>query len=211
MTPIIIGISGGTGAGKTSVAKKIISMLNPESAILIHYDYYYKDLSHLQEYEREDINFDHPDAFDNKCLIEHLMNLKQGKDVELPQYDFNTHTRKKDIIRVSKNVKVVILEGIMILADEDIRRCLDIKIYVDADADIRILRRLERDIRERGRTFESVRSQYYKTVRPMHLEFVEPSKRWADIIIPNIEQNDTGVSMIVGTIHSLMNEGNKIS
>jgi uridine kinase len=208
MLPVIIGVSGGTGAGKTTVARRIITELKNDSVILIHHDFYYKDLNYLVESEREKVNFDHPDAFDNTILIEHMVCLKRGEKVAIPQYDFNTHTRKKEVITIGTPVRVVLLEGIMILADVNIRNCLDMKIYVDADADIRILRRLERDVKERGRTFDSVLSQYYKTVRPMHLEFVEPSKRWADIIIPNAEYNDIGINMIVRTIQSLLNVRN---
>lgn len=199
MGRVLIGIAGGTGSGKTTVAQRITEFLKGEKVVLISQDSYYKDRSHLPMEEREKINYDHPDAFDTDLLVEHLKMLKDGKAIEMPVYDFVLHIRKKERILVEPG-DVVILEGILVLHDERLRKLMDIKIYVDTDDDIRFIRRLERDIKERGRTIDSVIRQYLETVRPMHLQFVEPSKRYADIIIPEGGFNDVAIEMVTSTI-----------
>lgn len=185
----IIGIAGGTGSGKTSVAQLIAGRLNPTDVVIIQQDSYYKDRSYLLPKERESINYDHPSAFDTQLLIDHLKRLKNNLSIEMPIYDFATHTRKKETVIISP-AKVIILEGILLLANKDLRSLMDIKIFVDTDPDIRFIRRLERDIKERGRSIDSVIKQYLETVRPMHLEFVKKSKRYADMIISGEGKGD---------------------
>ncbi len=202
---LIIGIAGGTGSGKTTLAEKIIEELNDPKIIIIKQDAYYKSHPELDFAEREKINFDHPNAFDNKLLIQQLINLKNGKSIKMPIYDFKTHLRKKEISLV-QSYKVVIIEGILLFVDYDLRNLLNIKIFVDTGSDIRILRRITRDINERGRSFESVHEQYLNTVRPMHLEFVEPSKKYADIIVPEGGFNTIAIDMIVSKIKLILNE-----
>jgi len=181
--PLLIGIAGGTGSGKTSVTRAIVEALPPDTVAVLEHDSYYKDQSHLSFAQRLQTNYDHPLAFDTPLLIEHLQQLLQGKPIAKPVYSFVEHTRLPETVLVPSR-PVIILEGILILEDERIRNLLDIKVYVDTDADVRIIRRIIRDIRERGRTLESVVNQYLEVVRPMHLQFVEPTKRYADIIIP---------------------------
>ena len=206
MKPIIIGIAGGTGSGKTTIAEGIAAKLNSNDVVIIPQDAYYKDRSHLSEEEREKINYDHPSAFDTELLIKHLLELKRGSSIQRPVYDFTTHTRKKETVTVH-SPKVIILEGILILEDERLRELMDIKIYVDTDPDVRFIRRLQRDINERGRSLESVIKQYLETVRPMHLEFVEKSKSHADVIIPEGGYNQKAIDMVVAQIR-LMLDGN---
>ncbi|MFQ5794086.1 MAG: uridine kinase [Candidatus Bipolaricaulia bacterium] len=198
----IIGIVGGTGAGKTTIAQALQQELGESKAVIIPQDAYYRDRSHLLPEERAQINYDHPEAFENGLLLHHLNCLKSGEPIDRPVYDFTTHTRKSETIRINP-VPIIILEGIMVLANEEIRRILDYKIYIDTDADLRILRRLERDIKERGRSFEDVKEQYLKTVHPMYLKFVEPSKRYADIIIPG-GYNQNAVEILIGKLTSMM-------
>ncbi|HEX38163.1 MAG TPA: uridine kinase [Candidatus Cloacimonetes bacterium] len=202
---IIIGIAGGTGSGKTTLADRIIDELNEPNIVIIKQDAYYKSHQELSFDERKDINFDHPDAFDTKLLIKHLKNLKDNVPIHMPQYDFTTHLRERETIPVSPQ-KVTIVEGILIFENKEVRNLLDIKIFVDTDSDVRILRRIKRDIQERGRTFESVYSQYMKTVRPMHIEFVEPSKKFADIIVPEGGMNIIAIDMIVSKIQHILQE-----
>ncbi len=202
---IIIGIAGGTGSGKTTLAERIIEELNEPNILIIKQDAYYKSYSALSFDERKNINFDHPDAFDTPLLMKHLRNLKNDVPIDLPQYDFTTHLRKKETIPISPH-KVLMLEGILIFENKELRNLLDIKIFVDTDADVRILRRIKRDIQERDRTFESVYNQYMKTVRPMHLEFVEPSKKYADIIVPEGGMNIIAIDMIVSKIKQILQE-----
>ena len=180
---LLIGISGGTGSGKSTVTKKLVELIKEENVAVIEEDSYYKDQSNISFEERVKTNYDHPFAFDNKLLIEHLKDLKSGKSIEKPLYDFELHNRKKETLLVEAK-EVVILEGILILSEEEIRDLLDIKVFVDTDSDVRIIRRILRDIKERGRSLDSVIYQYMKTVRPAHLQFIEPSKKYADIIIP---------------------------
>ena len=203
MGPVVIGVAGGTGSGKTTVAHEILNRAGTEKISLIQHDAYYKDLSDLPLAQRAMQNFDHPDALDNSLLIEHLQKLKAGQAVEVPVYDFTTHTRTPKTRRIEPH-RVVLLEGILIFADEALRKLMDVKIYVDTDADIRFIRRLERDLAERGRTMESVIRQYMATVRPMHQEFVEPSKRYADVIIPEGGFNEVAMEMIAARIQALL-------
>ncbi|KPU28058.1 uridine kinase [Caloranaerobacter sp. TR13] len=201
--PILIGITGGTGSGKSTVAQEIFSSLPEKNIVIIEQDSYYKDQSHLTFEERIKTNYDHPLAFDNDLLIEHLNDLLKGKAIEKPIYDFEEHNRKKETVRVEPK-DIIILEGILILDDERIRNLLDIKIFVDTDADIRIIRRITRDIKERGRTLESVIEQYLTTVRPAHMQFIEPSKKYADIIIPEGGYNKVAIDLMVTKIKSII-------
>jgi uridine kinase len=203
MEPVIIGVAGGTGSGKTTVAREILNRVGTAQISLIQHDAYYKDLSDLPLAQRALMNFDHPSALDNALLITHLKALKAGQPIEMPVYDFTTHSRTGQTQPVGPN-RIVLLEGILIFADEALRDLLDVKIYVDTDADIRFIRRLQRDLAERGRTMESVIHQYLSTVRPMHEEFVERSRRHADIIIPEGGHNEVAIDMIATRIKALL-------
>jgi uridine kinase len=200
---IIIGIAGGTGSGKTTVASRIIERVGEHRIALIQHDAYYIDMSHLPLEERRKQNFDHPDSIETPLLIRHLRQLRLGQAVDIPTYDFATYIRKAETRRIQPH-KVIILEGILVFADRELRELMDIKIFVDAAADVRLLRRLKRDIGERGRTLEGVIEQYERTVRPMHLEFVEPSKRYADVIIPEGGHNTIALDMVVARIESML-------
>ncbi len=183
----------------------IIEELNEPNVFIIKQDAYYKSYSALSFDERKNINFDHPDAFDTPLLMKHLNNLKNDFPIDMPQYDFANHLRKKETIPISPH-KVIMLEGILVFENMELRNFLDIKIFVDTDADVRILRRIKRDIQDRGRTFESVYNQYMNTVRPMHLEFVEPSKKYADVIVPEGGMNIIAIDMIVSKIKQILQE-----
>ena len=196
MEVLVVGIAGGTGSGKTTVAKKIASSLPQDKVCRLEYDAYYRDRTDLTLEERAQLNFDHPEALETELLIEHVKALKAGQSAMVPGYDFTTHSRHKEP-RHFQPVPLVIVEGILTFVDPRLRSLLDIKIFVDTDADIRAFRRIRRDIEKRGRTFNSVREQYYRTVRPMHQEFVEPSKRWADIIIPEGGENKVAIDMLI--------------
>jgi len=201
MKPLIIGIAGGTGSGKTTVARRIYESLKGVNVVALQQDAYYIDLSHLPLEERKKINFDHPSAFDSNLLIKQLKKLIKGQEIEKPIYSFTDYTRKKETEKVLPR-DIIILEGILVLEEEKIRKLLDIKIYVDADEDERFIRRLVRDTKERGRSMESVIEQYLNVVKPMFLQFVEPSKRYADIVIPQGGLNDVAIDIIVSKIKS---------
>lgn len=201
--PIVIGVAGGTGSGKTTVSQAILSRVGPERIAFLQHDSYYCDLSHLSVEERATVNFDHPSSLDNALLAAHLRALVAGKAVEVPIYDFTRHNRRPEPMIVTPH-PVVLVEGILIFAEPALRDLMDAKIYVDADADMRFIRRLKRDIVERGRSIEAVIEQYLTTVRPMHLEFVEPTKRYADIIIPRGGLNAIAIDMVVARIERLL-------
>ena len=201
MEPLLIGIAGGTGSGKTTVARRVYESLKGVNVVVIQQDAYYIDLSHLPLEERKKINFDHPSAFDSDLLIKHLQKLTRGQEIEKPIYSFTDYTRKEETEKVLPR-DIIILEGILVLEEEKIRNLLDIKIYVDADEDERFIRRLVRDTKERGRSMESVIEQYLTVVKPMFLQFVEPSKRYADIVIPQGGLNDVAIDIIVSKIKS---------
>ncbi|MBQ6820338.1 MAG: uridine kinase [Clostridium sp.] len=201
--PILIGITGGTGSGKSSIADAIYTSFSTECIAMIQQDMYYKDQSDLSMEERVKTNYDHPKAFDNDLLIEHLNKLINGESIDKPIYDFSSHNRSKETVRVEPR-NIIIVEGILVLEDERLRDLLDIKVYVDTDADIRILRRLIRDINERGRSVESVVNQYLDVVRPMHLQFTEPTKRYADIIVPEGGQNKVAIDILVSKIKDIL-------
>lgn len=206
-SPVIIGIAGGTGSGKTTVAYEILERVKQEKIAFLPHDAYYQDLHHLSLTERAAVNFDHPNALDTPYLIKHIKQLKKNQGIELPVYDFKTHSRTANTIPIAPS-PVVIVEGILIFAEPELRKLFDIKIFVDTDPDIRFIRRLRRDVTERGRTTESVIEQYLKTVRPMHLEFVEPSKRYADIIIPEGGWNIVALDMVVARIEGMLHDSN---
>lgn len=196
---LIIGISGGTGSGKTTVANRILETVKASEVVFIQQDSYYRNLKDLPLDYRQVANFDHPDALDNDLLVNHIRKLKAGEPIELPIYDFKTHTRLNET-RTVESKPIVIVEGILIFADPRLLEQLDIKVFVDTPDDIRFIRRLRRDIADRGRTVESVIEQYIATVRPMHMQFVEPSKRYADVIIPEGGHNLVSIDLISGKI-----------
>ena len=204
--PLIIGIAGGTGSGKTTVARKVGAALPAGAVALIEHDSYYMARDTLSYEERCRLNYDHPEALDNELLVEQLGKLRKGEAVEVPVYDFKTHLRQPKR-RLVQPAPVIILEGILVFTDARIRRMLDMKLFVDTAADIRVIRRIRRDIEQRGRDFTSIREQYYQTVRPMHLKYVEPSKRWADLIIPEGGENLVALDLLVGKLlHVLSNQ-----
>jgi uridine kinase len=202
---IIIGVVGGTGSGKTTVSESILDRVGRDRIAYIQQDSYYRDLSHLPHEKRAQVNFDHPDALENDLLIQHLAALREGLAVDVPVYDFARHTRTGQTRRVEA-CRVILVEGILLFAEKALRDLFDVRIFVDADADIRFIRRLQRDIHERGRTTESVVRQYLDTVRLMHLEFVEPSKRYADVIIPEGGFNTVALDMVVARIETLLRD-----
>lgn len=196
---LVVGIAGGTGSGKTTVAHKLAAAMPPGRCITIEHDAYYRDQAHLSLEERTKINYDHPSSLESDLLAQHLSELRAGRSVEIPIYDFATHTRRTDRRRVSP-ARVIIVEGILVFTEPALRDQMDIKIFVDTDADIRLIRRIRRDLEQRGRSFQSVRDQYYQTVRPMHLEHVEPSKRWADLIVPEGGDNKVALDVLLGQL-----------
>lgn len=204
-SPILIGITGGTGSGKSTVTKEIFKRVSEDDICILEQDSYYKDQSELSFTERTKTNYDHPSAFDNDLLVKHLISLKNGESIAKPIYDFENHNRKEDS-EIVKPKKIIILEGILILFEKQIRDLLDIKIFVDTDSDVRVIRRILRDIKDRGRTLDSVIFQYMDTVRPAHLQFVEPSKRYADINIPEGGYNKVAIDLIVQKIKSILKE-----
>ncbi len=202
MKPLVIGIAGGTGSGKTSVAKKIVEKLDSSRVIVIQHDSYYRDLSYYGGKSPDEINFDHPDSLETDLLIYHLKELIAGRSIKQPIYNFATHRRMEETLEISPK-DIILIDGILIFVEKELRELMDIKIFVDTDADERLLRRIQRDILERGRALQSVMHQYLTTVKPMHLEFVEPSKHWADIIIPQGAENKVAIDMVVTKIISL--------
>jgi uridine kinase len=203
--PIVIGVAGGSGSGKTTVAKEIYRQFADQSILIIEQDSYYRDQSDKTMDERLKTNYDHPLAFDNDLLISQLNALLEFQSIEKPVYDYTAHTRSDKIIPVEPK-DVIILEGILILEDERLRDLMDIKLFVDTDADVRIIRRMVRDTRDRGRTLESVIDQYTSVVRPMHNQFIEPTKRYADIIIPEGGQNRVAIDLMVTKIQTILEE-----
>ena len=196
---LVIGVAGGTGSGKSTVSRKLADALPPGSASVIEYDSYYRDRNELSREERAALNYDHPDSLDSELLAAHLRELRSGKPIEVPIYDFMNDARRPDTRRVIPTA-VVIVEGILTFVAPAVREQLDIKIFVDTDPDIRVFRRIRRDLEERGRSFASVRERYYRSVRPMHNQFVEPSKRWADLIIPEGGDNRVALEVLVARL-----------
>lgn len=201
--PVTIGVAGGTGSGKTTIANALLEQIGSHLIAYIPHDAYYKDLSHLPTVQRTIINFDHPHSLDTPLMIENVRQLQRGLAVDIPIYDFTRHVRTDKKQHISPQ-PIILVEGILIFAEPELRELFDVKIFVDTDADIRFIRRLKRDIAERGRTPDSVINQYLSTVRPMHLEFVEPSKRYADVIIPEGGFNAVAVDMVADRIRSLL-------
>jgi uridine kinase len=207
--PLVIGIAGGSGSGKTSVTNSIYDVFKEHSVVVIEQDYYYKDQSHLNFKERLETNYDHPLAFDTDLLIHHVETLLDRRLVEKPVYDYSLHTRSEETIIIEPK-DVIILEGILVLEDSRLRELMDIKLFVDTDGDLRIIRRIMRDINERGRTIESVIEQYLSVVRPMHNQFIEPTKRYADIIIPEGGHNEVAIDLMVTKIKTILESGTEL-
>ena len=202
---ILIGIAGGSGSGKTLVARTIVRELGSEKVVVIDQDSYYRNLDEIPFRDREARNFDHPDAFDNDLLVRHLRDLLDGKPIEQPVYDYTQHCRLPETRRISDHV-IVVLEGILIFHEPELRALMDIKLFVDADPDVRLTRRLRRDLIERGRAVDSILRQYEESVRPIHLQFVEPSKRFADVIIPGGGHNKVAIDLVQTKIRELLRE-----
>lgn len=205
MNPLVIGIAGGSGSGKTSVTNAILEHLDIRRVVVLQHDSYYRDLSTYGGLTPDRINFDHPDSLETSLLIRQIGELKSGRSIEQPMYNFATHRRMESTRRVDTR-EIIIIDGILIFVDEALRKLMDIRIFVDTDADERLIRRIRRDILERGRSVESVMQQYIQTVKPMHLQFVEPSKHWADIIIPRGAENTVAIDMVVAKIKMLLRE-----
>lgn len=202
-SPFFIGVAGGTGSGKTTVSHRICEMVGYEHIAYLQHDAYYNDHSHLSPEARALVNYDHPDSLDTALFVEHLAMLRSGRAVDVPTYDFATHARGKEVVHVEPT-QIVLVEGILIFVEKSLREMLDMRIYVDTDADIRFIRRLQRDMIERGRSLDSIVKQYMATVRPMHLEFVEPSKRYAHVIVPEGGDNRVAMEMISSTLQAVL-------
>jgi uridine kinase len=200
-----IGVAGGTGSGKTTVSRRIWEAVGRERIAYLQHDNYYMNQSHLTPEERARTNYDHPDSLETSLMVRHLRELRAGRPVDIPMYDFSVHNRAKETLRVNP-AKVILVEGILIFTEPALRELMDMRIFVDTDADIRFIRRLRRDMVERGRSLDSIVKQYLGTVRPMHMEFVEPSKRYADIIVPQGGDNRVAMEMIVSRIQALLSE-----
>lgn len=205
--PLIIGVAGGSGSGKTTVVSHIVSEIGEDNLLLLQHDSYYRDLKHLKFEDRTKQNFDHPSSLETELMIRHIEALCKGYSVDVPVYDFANHVRKDDSMTVTPK-NIILVDGILIFYEKELRQLIDIKIFVDTDDDVRLLRRLKRDIMERERTIESVINQYEKFVRPMHLEFVEPTKRYADVIIPHGGENQVALSMVNALLHEQINKRN---
>jgi uridine kinase len=203
MKPLTIGVAGGTGSGKTTVTQALMAAVGPDNAAFLPHDAYYRHYSHLSFEERARINWDHPDSLETELLVSQLACLVEGQAIDRPQYDFRTYSRLTEAQRVEPH-PVIIVEGILILAERELRNLLDIKVFVDTDADIRFIRRMQRDITERARSVPSIVEQYLDTVRPMHLDFVEPSKRYADLIIPEGGYNRVAIDMLVARVQDAL-------
>ena len=201
--PVALGVAGGTGSGKTTVAREILDAVGRERLSFLAEDSYYKDVEWSPGYDLSRHNFDHPDALDGELLVAHVADLKAGRAAEVPVYDFVHHRRTATTVRVEPR-PVILVEGILLFVDPALRALLDFKVFVDTDADVRLIRRLRRDLAERGRQFDDVLRQYLTTVRPMHLEFVEPSKRWADVIVPEGGENRVALEMVVARLEQLL-------
>jgi len=207
-TPLVIGVAGGSGSGKTTIADMVLKRVGKHRIAYLPHDAYYRELTNLPPNQRAEVNFDHPDSLGSGLMRDQILALKEWKPIEMPVYDFTTHSRTTQTIHVEPR-RVILVEGILIFADQFLRPLFDVKIFVDTDSDIRFIRRLQRDISERGRTTDSVINQYLKTVRPMHMEFVEPSKRYADIIIPEGGLNKVAMDMVIARIEALLREEHK--
>lgn len=203
--PVVIGIAGGSGSGKTTVLRRIMEAFGRGRIALLEHDAYYRDLSHLPFEERARFNFDHPDALETDLMVAHIDRLLAGEPIEKPTYDFTTHSRRAETETVYPH-PVIIIDGILVLAEPELRRRMDIKLYVDTPDDVRLIRRIQRDLHERGRDIESILEQYQRTVRPMHLEFVEPSKRVADVIIPRGGHNRVALDMVLARVQALLEQ-----
>lgn len=200
--PVVIGVAGGSGSGKTTVVRRILESLGPDQVTVLEHDRYYRDRTDLRLEERTALNYDHPDSLETDLLVQHVRDLKQGREVDVPLYDFTLYARRSETEKVVPR-KAVIVEGILIFTDAALRDLMDVKVFVDADADTRFIRRLRRDVAERGRTMDSVVDQYLGTVKPMHFEFVEPTKRYADIIIPIGGYNPVAIDMLLSLLRGL--------
>lgn len=208
MRPVLIGLCGGSGSGKSTVTEQLYANTGSERCTVIRQDNYYKDQSHLSFEDRQKTNYDHPFAFDNDLFIEHLKLLREGKSVDMPEYDFSVHNRKKETIRLEPK-DIILIEGILLFSEPRILELLDMRIFVDTDSDARILRRIKRDMKERARSLDSVIDQYMATVRPAHLQFVEPSKRYADIIVPEGGYNKVALDLIQTKVDHILNSRKK--
>lgn len=204
--PIVFGVAGGTGSGKTTIARKIVEMVGDTRVAHLQHDAYYRHRPHISHAERRAVNYDHPGSLETELMIEHVKGLIAGQPVEVPIYDFSVHLRK-DESRSIEPKPIILIEGILIYTDRELRELMDVKIFVDTDADVRFIRRLKRDIELRGRSMESVMDQYLNTVRPMHLQFVEPSKRYADVIVPEGGRNDVAMNMLASLLNSMIDLG----
>lgn len=203
MAAYVVGVAGGTGSGKTTVAERIAAALPADKVCVVQHDNYYRDRPDLDFEARASLNFDHPDALETELLVEHLVRLRAGEPVAVPVYDFKTH-RRSEATKVLEPRPVIIVEGILVFVDQRLRELMDLKLFVDTPADIRVMRRIRRDLEQRGRSFQSIREQYYATVRPMHLQFVEPSKAYADLIIPEGGRNRVALDLILAKLRAIV-------
>lgn len=205
MRPVVLGVAGGSGSGKSTVVREVCRILGAGMAAVLHHDSYYRDLAHLPFEERAGMNFDHPDALQTELMVDHIGLLLEGVPVEIPTYDFSVHTRSS-ATELVRPTPVVVLDGILVLADSRLREIMDLKVFVDTEANVRLLRRIRRDVVRRSRTADAVIAQYEATVRPMHLEFVEPSRRYADLVVPEGGHNRVAVDLVVARLRSLLAE-----